>query len=269
MRKEIGEVNYWGHVSQDIVSQQFDEALAEQYRQVHLDLILKWTNLPSAQAILKTDLFAEALCPQRAFMWDLLRLNSNVTAIDISADITGRTRTNTQQFTDGKTPKCVTCDIRKLPFDNSAFDLILSDSTLDHFENEHEIIIALSELKRILKPGGTLVITMDNKGNITDPLFRLWIRLGLAPFYIGKTFSIKSLKKSLVDEGFYIDESTAIIHNPRLITKKLIVILRKIAPAKSNAWIRKLLIWFDSHENKKTKYLTAQFIAVKAKKPVI
>ena len=267
MTSRNDEPKYWGHLAEKMANgQQFDEALAEQYQRIHLDLITKWTDTTNSQTILKTDLFAEALCPSRAFLWDLLKRKSNITGIDISANIPSRARTNAAHYAAGSSAEYMICDVRQLPFADTSFDLIVSDSTLDHFGNKADIATALSELSRTLKPGGTLIITMDNKGNLTEPLFWLWIHLGLAPFFIGKTYSIRELKQALAKTGLCVKDNTAIIHNPRLVTKIIIALLRRIAPTRSTLWIRRLLNLLDSLENRKIKYLTAQFIAAKAVK---
>lgn len=262
------EAKYWGQVAKKKANgQDFDVLLAEQYRRIHLDLLARWADVKSSQIILKTDLFAEALCPSRAFLSDILKINSSVIGIDISAEITSRARMNTAQYAAGSPSEYITCDARQLPFASNSFDLIVSDSSLDHFRHKNEIVIALSELSRVLKPGGILIITMDNKGNLTEPFFRLWIFFGLAPFFIGKTYAIKELKQELVKAGLRVMDSTAIIHNPRFFTKIIITFLRNIKPAIFDHWIRRGLAFGDSLESRKTKYLTAQFIAAKAVKP--
>ncbi|HEX7474370.1 MAG TPA: hypothetical protein VF318_00250, partial [Dehalococcoidales bacterium] len=114
---------------------------------------------------------------------------------------------------------------------------------------------------------GTLIITLDNKSNITEPLFRIWLAFGLSSFYIGKTYSMTELEKVLVKAGMSVTSKTALIHNPRFFAKFITNILRKIDPGKADGRIKRLLNYFDSLENKKTKYLTAQFIAIKAIKP--
>jgi SAM-dependent methyltransferase len=154
-----------------------------------------------------------------------------------------------------------------LPFADDSFDLIISDSTLDHFQDKNEIATALAELSRILKPGGTLVITMDNKTNLTEPLFRLWVFLGLSYFFIGKTYSIKELKQALASVGLLVTDTTAIIHNPRFFARRIIALLHKGNPTRFNRGIRRGLNILDSLEKRKTKYLTAQFIAARAVKP--
>ncbi len=108
---------------------------------------------------------------------------------------------------------------------------------------------------------------MDNKGNLTEPLFRLWISLGFAPFFSGKTYSIKELQRVLEEIGFDVKATTSIIHNPRLITRKIVNFLRWLDARKFDPWIRKGLAFLDRLENKRIKYLTGLYIAVKAMKP--
>lgn len=67
----------------------------------------------------------------------------------------------------------------ELPFDDAAFDVVLSDNVIDHAENPLKIP---DELARVLKPGGTLYFTV----NIHHPFYDLaskahgvWNALGL------------------------------------------------------------------------------------------
>jgi SAM-dependent methyltransferase len=221
------DAGYWNLTARKtLLGQDYDEVMAEQYRWVHLELLARWVDLSRARSILKTDLFAEAMCPGRAFLWEMLKINASVTAMDLSGEICSRAGKAASIYAPDNLPKILTCDVRKLPFADRSFDLIISDSTLDHYNNKADIFLSLQELKRVLSPGGTLVITMDNGGNITEPLFRLWIHLGLAPFYIGKTYSIRELKKSLEEIGLGISDETAIMHNPRFFTKMGVRLVR-------------------------------------------
>jgi len=187
--------------------------------------------------------------------------------MDISTRITHMARKNLSQNGYNSRIENINCDVRHLPFKSNHFDLIVSDSTLDHFGDRREIAVSLSELYRVLAPGGTLIVTMDNKANITEPLFRLWIKLCLSPFFIGDTYNIKQLKTELARTGFLVVGETAIIHNPRYFTKVFIKILRWIHRNRFERFIGRILDQFDGLETKRTRYLTAQFIAVKAKKP--
>ena len=66
-------------------------------------------------------------------------------------------------------------DVNYIPFDNNTFDVVFSTGLLEHF-NEPEKIV--SEMSRILKPGGLLIIQIPNfhKGSllwfIEDVIYR-------------------------------------------------------------------------------------------------
>lgn len=261
------EAKYWDQTVKELAGKSdFDPLLAEQYRKTHSNLIARWADVTNSKRILKTDLFAEALHPSRAFLWDLIKANDRVIGMDISPEVTTRARARAESYAPHSSMQYVNCDVRQLPFASNTFDLIVSDSTLDHFHHTHEIATALTELNRILTPGGTLIITMDNKGNFTEPLYRLWLSLRLHPVFVGKTYSVKELKQALANAGFTVMETTSIIHNPRFVTRRIVPLLRKIDPTRFNHLIERCLTFFDSLENRRTKYITAQFIAAKAVK---
>ena len=53
-------------------------------------------------------------------------------------------------------------DVTRLPFRGSSFDVVTSFGVVEHFRNESEVIVALSEARRALKVGGHLIITIPN-----------------------------------------------------------------------------------------------------------
>jgi len=55
--------------------------------------------------------------------------------------------------------------VHALPFEDGSFDAIVSNSTLDHFDDASEIDRSVLELARVLRPGGTLILTLDNPAN--------------------------------------------------------------------------------------------------------
>jgi ubiquinone/menaquinone biosynthesis C-methylase UbiE len=254
---------YWNSVSQQIpAGQDYDILLARHYRDSHLNLIRRWLEITPEMKILKTDLFAEAMCPERSFFHELLNSDCIFTAADISEEICLKAQYNGNSHKNGI--RYIATDIRSLPFENESFNAVISDSTLDHYKNKDDITVALKEIVRVLKPGGILLITMDNKSNITEPLFRIWLKLGLSPFYIGKTYNMKELKSALHELGLKVMDEYYLIHNPRFFAKLFIRLLRKVNSSKSDKRILRMLAFFDSLEAKRTRALTAQFIAVKA-----
>lgn len=241
-----------------------DEFVCEQKKNIHIDLIRRWADITSSGKTLKTDLFEEAL-GQDQFLFDLAKTNGNIIGMDISDEIVSRAKKNSRQY-GSDWGEYVCCDVRHLPFRAGSMDMVVSNSTLDHFRYTMDITAALQELRRVLKTEGTLIITMDNKGNLTEPLVRLWTWLGLAPFFIGKTYSIKGLKRVLEENGFDVKHATAVIHNPRFFTRKIVGFLHRLDGRRFDPWIRKGLAFLDTLENKGTRYLTGLYVAVKAVK---
>jgi SAM-dependent methyltransferase len=161
---------------------------------------------------LKTDAFDEA-CGRGQLT---AGLGDEVVLVDVAPKIL-RQATRTR---DGLTP-CV-ADVRRLPFRTGAFDLILSTSTLDHFESDAEIHAALVELRRVLADGGRLLLTLDNPSN---PVLRLRKLIhavtgkisGLIPFRMGSTLSRRALVEAVERAGFDVSESGYVVHAPRLV----------------------------------------------------
>ena len=56
-------------------------------------------------------------------------------------------------------------DVRSVPAGDGAYDGILSLSTLDHLPGRPEVEDGLWELRRVLRRGGELLITFDNRAN--------------------------------------------------------------------------------------------------------
>ena len=47
------------------------------------------------------------------------------------------------------------CDVRRLPFDDDAFDVVFSHSMLETLDDP---LVALTEMQRVLRPGGTVAV---------------------------------------------------------------------------------------------------------------
>jgi SAM-dependent methyltransferase len=246
-----------------------DELLAEHKRKTHLGLIERWAGNPAGSRILKTDLFEEAFGPDQ-FLFDLGRIDCNTMGIDISAEIVGQARKQAIRYgVDSSGYFC--CDVRCIPLREGSIDLIISDSTLDHFSDEKEIITALRELRRILRPGGILILTLDNSRNLTYPPYFfvcLWMKLRLSPYFIGKTISLGKLIPALEEIGMTVEESTAIFHypHPDCLVRGLERLLHKLSGGRLDGAIRKGLSLLDKLEGKRSRYLTGRYIAVKAVK---
>jgi ubiquinone/menaquinone biosynthesis C-methylase UbiE len=150
-------------------------------------------------------------------------------------------------------------DVRELPYEDGAFDAVVSTSTLDHFESVGELASGLRELNRVLAPGGALVVSIDNLANplvaIRNALPYSWLhRIGLVPYYVGATCRPGDLRRQLARAGFEIQATTAIMHVPRVV---VLAVGHGLDPMLA---CERLGAW-------PTRYLTGQFVAARAVKP--
>lgn len=255
--------DYWNSVSTKISSHHLEENVAIYKRNEHIKLIEKWCGSLEGKKILKTDLYEEAFGEDCFLPW-ISKQHAKTFGIDISYNITKNARSRLRQ-SDCIFNNCIASDIRKCAFKDDSFDLIISNSTLDNLI-PHDVPDALSELKRILKPKGILILTLDNGNN---PLYSLGYfiekLLKLNGYYQGRCYSVTKARSLVSQCGFTIRDMTAIVH---IITpfNKLALLLRK-----TNIKFFKRLVSFivslcSRLANKRTKFLTGWFIALKLEK---
>lgn len=85
----------------------------------------------------------------------------------------------------------------KLPWENNSFDLVTAWEVFEHLENPHFII---NEIERVLKPGGTLVISMPNVFHIISRL--VFLKTGDFPRWNKKNNHITVYTKSIFEKIF-------------------------------------------------------------------
>lgn len=175
------------------------------------DMVARW--LRPVHAGLKTDLFDEAVGEG---LIDVLGRGWNeVHGIDVADSVV--------RAACGRHPtlRGVVADVRALPYPAESFDAVVSNSTLDHFDDLEETDRALAEIARVLVPGGRLLITLDNLANpvvwlrsAVSP--RLLRRLRLAPFPVGRTLSRPGLVAAVERAGLFVEGSGLLMHVPRV-----------------------------------------------------
>lgn len=103
----------------------------------------------------------------------------------------------------------------KLPFKDESFERVIASEVLEHIKNDKK---AISEISRILKPGGRVIITVPNKNypffwdpiNWTFEIFfnkhipkNIWWLAGIWADHF-RLYSVKGLKNKLKEVGFQI-----------------------------------------------------------------
>ena len=74
----------------------------------------------------------------------------------------------------GGTPNFVQADAARLPFADCSFDLIVSNHSLEHFD---DLAGSLREIGRAVKPNGALYVAVPDSTTISDLLYR-WLARG-------------------------------------------------------------------------------------------
>jgi SAM-dependent methyltransferase len=238
---------------------------------VNRALVERWLPGPLG-ALLKTDLFDEAIA--EGILPSLRDRASRIVAIDLEAGI--------REAATARLPgiEAVAADVRRLPFGSGTFDTVLSNSTLDHFDDREEIGVALGELARVLAPGGRLLVTLDNSANPVVALSkalpraslnRLWsrfggaaARVGLVPYLVGATLSPAALRAALAEVGLRPVASDTLVHAPRTIAVVVGSRLERRAAAHTQERFVRALASCERLRGTPVARLTAHFHAVLA-----
>jgi SAM-dependent methyltransferase len=259
---------------------------------INAALVSRWASA-SAHRVLKTDLFDEFLGPG---LYSVLRERAQtLVAIDLSTTIARGARERHEGPIGGRERHegpiggacegrespiggarhgrealiAVTADVLRLPFASQSFDLVVSTSTLDHFAHFEQVEQSLAEIKRVLRKGGQLILTLDN---LVNPVIALRAalppsilqRLGLTAYFVGATCGPRRLRQSLERAGFEVRDMDAILHAPRVLAIPASRwILRHGSPRLQERCARALMT-FESMARWPTRFVSAYFIAVSA-----
>jgi SAM-dependent methyltransferase len=228
---------------------------------VNIGLLRRWLP-PRAERLLKTDLFDEAV--GAGLYPELARHAGHVVGIDLSPAAV-RAAARRYPGLDGQV-----ADVLALPFATASFDVIVSNSTLDHFESTSTLCAALGELGGSLARGGQLIITLDNRTNPivavrTSRLFGPLHRIGVIPYYVGATYGCRGLAKVLAEAGFEVTAMTAIMHcPPQLAAHKTARAQRGNADSETERDHLRRVLRFEAMERWPTRHLTGHFVAASA-----
>ena len=262
---------YWDAVAERWLESHPQRLWRQHSDSVNAELLERWLPVNLA-SVLKTDLFDEAVS---AGLYRTLAAHAErVAGIDASSAIVDVARSRHPGL-DARH-----ADVRALPFADSEFDAVFSNSTLDHFDSRTEIVVALRELGRVLRPGGTLVLTLDNpwhpvlavtKALPRRALNRAWTRVGgtssragLLPYYVGSTLGVRPLRRLLPKLGFEVVDIGAVVHVPRVLAVVVAKQLERRAQLRSQERFLRALMEFERLSGWPTRFLTGHFVAVRA-----
>jgi len=253
---------YWNSVgSRPSPAWYLDPLVAAQKRQVHQELIRRWAGPVIPRRFLKTDLFEEAGNGDR-LLFDLLP-QATAIGMDVAPSIVRGAAARAA----GSNCRFLACDVRQLALASGSLDLVVSTSTLDHFDRVEDVRSALNELARVLRPGGRLIVTLDNPLNPIYFVLRMICRMRFAPFKLGVTLSAREMSWELTGMGLAVEDTSLLIHNPRLLSTLAFLALRRLLGRNADRPIAWLLAVFAASDRLPTRRYTACFNAVCARKP--
>jgi len=259
--------DYWNTITKKSIDNDREDLWRAHMKKIYQKLIDRWIEDSNDGIALKTDLYDEAISTH-----NLIPLFGNkckrIIGIDISFEIASSAKRRMMKEWNGW-HNIVVCDVRDLVFKSNTFNEIISNSTLDHFSDKMDILSSLIELCRILQPGGTLIITLDNPSNPIVFLrnllpSRLLKSFGLIPFDMGVTISKHELIRILKSSGFEVHNYTAIVHSPRILGIWIGYVINRMGNKKIKIYFHRLLGIFEHLEKLPMRYMTGYFVAVKA-----
>jgi SAM-dependent methyltransferase len=208
--------------------------------------------------VLKTDLFDEAV--GRGLVPSLRERADDVVGVDVSPTVVAVAGERYPGL------EAHEADTRRLPFADGSFDVVVSNSTLDHFAGRSDIAAALRELHRVLRPGGRLLVTLDNGANplvlLRNALPAALVRATrLVPYPVGTTCGPAELRRLLRSCGFEPEAERALMHCPRVVARAAAA----VAPVESPRLLRAALA-LERLGAAPTRHLTGQFIGASARR---
>jgi len=219
-------------------------------------LLERWLPGAGTVRVLKTDLYDETctdgLVPRLA-----ARAQTAI-GIDVSP-LVARTAVRRSGV------RAAACDVRRLPFRAGSFDVVVSNSTLDHFARHDDIADALREIERVLDADGCLVVTLDNPGHplvrVRNALAPLLQRFGVVPYAMGATHDQRGLRAVLDRCGFELVELTAVHHFPRVA----LVALERLVGRRAHASLLRVACAAEAFGRWPSRFVTGQYVAALAR----
>jgi SAM-dependent methyltransferase len=225
---------------------------------VNTALLQDWLPDGDLGRVLKTDLFDEVV--GTGLVPGLMERAREVVGIDVAPTVV--------RAAAGRQPRLSArvADVRSLPFADESFDVIVSNSTLDHFESLTSLTAGLAELRRVSRPDGRVIVTLDNRQNpvvalrTSRALAGALRRLGLVPYQLGVTCGRRRLAALLERAGFRVTATRAVMHCPPQLAAAAASRLANGRPCAERRHLARVLA-FERMEGWMTRYFTGHFVA--------
>jgi len=124
----------------------------------------------------------------------------SLTGIDLSPEMLGIARK--RAASSGRAPDLREADAHRLPFHDATFDTVVSTYSLCNIPDPRR---AVGEMKRVLRPGGRLVL-VDHIRSSVGPIF--WLQKGIEFFSrrVDGEYMTRRPLEQVIAEGFVVEE---------------------------------------------------------------
>jgi SAM-dependent methyltransferase len=253
---------YWNRIARESAAARPQRTWRDYCDQINIGLLRRLLPAGAGRLLLKTDLFDEASI-SGGLALELVRHAGRVVGVDL-APVTARAARARHAGV-----AVLVADVRRLPFRDRSFDRIVSNSTLDHFATLDQLAASLIELRRVLRDGGCLVLTLDNLRNPLVALRnalpdRLRRGLGLVPYYVGATCGPGRLRRLMVRAGFEVQAVETVMHCPRFLAVAIAGWIERSARSETRRRFIAHLMGWERLGRWPTRSLTGHFIALSA-----
>jgi len=166
--------------------------------------VLEWLAVQPGEAVLDLG------CGQGQLTQSIAAAGANVVGVDSSAQMVAAARARGVIAEEG--------NAEALPFDTQSFDAVFSNAAL-HWVRDQDAM--MSEVRRVLKPGGRFVAEMGGHGNVAAirvALIAVLERHGYAKLEDGVNYypTVEAYTRRLVRHGLCV-EKMALIPRPTLL----------------------------------------------------
>jgi SAM-dependent methyltransferase len=188
------------------------------YRRCEMALLERSLGDLRGKRVLKLDLWNEAF-NTRILAW-MREQGAEVVGLDLSRVVAFRARKNARDerkagdpCSNGRALALLRADIRELPFATGSFDAVYTMGTIEHIDEYRQ---AISEVHRVLKPGGRAVIGVPHKWDLFLRPVMVWILDAFGQYLYApeKAFSAGELRRDIERTGLRFVERTGILTLP-------------------------------------------------------
>lgn len=256
---------YWDDVARDWASPGTERLWRRYSDELHARLLSAWLPAAPVERALKTDAFEE-VAGGLGLHAQLTAAARTVVSVDLSATMLRQARMRHPDL------RPVGGSVQRLPIRDGTIDVIVSTSTLDHLDSLDDVAAALAELRRVLRPGGRLILTLDNRSNpviaLRSVLPHRWLRRArLVPYKTGANCGRRRLARLAVAAGLEPIALGNVMHCPRMPCIVLCRVIERLGSARAKRAMLRCMLALERLERWPTRALTGYFILLIAVRP--